>query len=519
MKKTNQTRSRLSTVLHWIVAGGALSVVAIVATTSYAYVAGGKVWPGNRASFVFNPNFPDATAGDADAQHAALVLAMNEWNNRANLVFSDAGRTGSTTISNNATNVVHHRLNSSSGNALAVTNLFFSGPTFLDTDIRFFDRLGGGGNIVWALEPNNSQFDLRHVAAHEFGHACGLGHSAQGNAIMFSSSPRGNLNDHLTFDDMLGLTRRTLHPTITVTGVIPSSLNARQTGQRITVMGSGFVSGATEVFFRRRNTNPERLNQLLNVNVESPTQLTAEAPPLPISSPWDVAVRISGDQTRDRLNQVGFVAPPPPTILSVVPSSGPEVGGGVVTIQGTDFTTITNASVRFGTQAATIQQVNSPTELLVIVPPGGLLGRVDVEVMALGGTALATSAYEYQGNPPNLVEAARSPSQATVGGNMIFELQGKPGRNCALMADGQLGSGVKNGLTTGLGCTGNFRLIHNSFNPGSDPTLDGIGRREVILRIPNRGNLAFQTFHIQGVMVEPGIGAVTTNTLTYTIFP
>ena len=71
----------------------------------------------------------------------------------------------------------------------------------------------------------------------------------------------------------------------------------------------------------------------------------------------------------------------PTTVTGLSPSLGPETGGTMVTITGTDFTGVT--AVDFGLTAAASEIVQSPTSILARSPPG--TGPVDVTVTATSG--------------------------------------------------------------------------------------------------------------------------------------
>ncbi|HVE47253.1 MAG TPA: IPT/TIG domain-containing protein [Acidimicrobiales bacterium] len=85
------------------------------------------------------------------------------------------------------------------------------------------------------------------------------------------------------------------------------------------------------------------------------------------------------------------IAPPPPTVTTMSPTSGPTAGGTAVRIVGTNFTPA--ATVSFGSVAATPSAV-SPTELTVATPPHAV-GSVSVSVTTAGGTASVPGAFTY----------------------------------------------------------------------------------------------------------------------------
>lgn len=70
-------------------------------------------------------------------------------------------------------------------------------------------------------------------------------------------------------------------------------------------------------------------------------------------------------------------APPPPTLASVSPASGPTAGGKTVTLMGTNFQS--GATVTFGGTAATSVVVASPTKITAVIPAKAA-GKVAVVV-------------------------------------------------------------------------------------------------------------------------------------------
>ena len=87
--------------------------------------------------------------------------------------------------------------------------------------------------------------------------------------------------------------------------------------------------------------------------------------------------------------------PSAPTVTHVVPSSGSASGGSSVTITGTNFFNVT--SVLFGSTPATSFTVESPTTIVVVVPPG--TGTVDIRVITSSQTSPIVAAGQYTYRP------------------------------------------------------------------------------------------------------------------------
>ncbi|WP_433490815.1 IPT/TIG domain-containing protein [Nocardia grenadensis] len=117
--------------------------------------------------------------------------------------------------------------------------------------------------------------------------------------------------------------------------------------------------------------------------VDSNTQITAVSPAG--TGLAEVTVTTPGGTS----NNVFFTYLPVPTLTSVVPDSGPEIGGDSVTLTGTDFAYTTEVS--FGTAPAAFTGISET--LTVATSPAGT-GTVLVTVTTPGGTSNGVS-YTY----------------------------------------------------------------------------------------------------------------------------
>jgi len=149
-------------------------------------------------------------------------------------------------------------------------------------------------------------------------------------------------------------------------------------GTRVTITGARFTNPATVDF---GGTEAE------NVDVESPTQISATSPPG--TGTVDVTVTTAEGKSAtgpdDRFSYG-------PAVTKVSPATGPSVGGTPVTITGSGFTS--SAIVEFGAVKATGVKVQSPTKITAISPPGG--GSVDVTVTTAEGKSAAVAADVFK---------------------------------------------------------------------------------------------------------------------------
>jgi formylglycine-generating enzyme required for sulfatase activity len=107
------------------------------------------------------------------------------------------------------------------------------------------------------------------------------------------------------------------------------------------------------------------------------------------------------------------VASSAPSIASVSPSSGPSVGGTVITITGTNLNE--NMTVHIGDVAATSLRFVSPTTVLAVTPAGAVGTAKDIVVStAAGASALPASFTHLETTVPGVTVLEAAPDPAVV---------------------------------------------------------------------------------------------------------
>ena len=293
---------------EWCLAGLALGGAALVlAPLPPAYTTSGEDLAWNLRHFRVHAAFQDPTANDNQTPHPQFPAALGatqaiwkgcvEWGTRhgdgtgdpsqpgdlgsggSNLEVFFAGETsGPGGVSSN----VHSPISSCSGGLVAYT----------ETPISDGWRIRYCENWTWDDGPGTTVtgIDLQGIAAHEFGHAIGLGHSTVAGATM-GPAPGGSLVAlrSIEADDAAGA-----QAIYGVTSALkPRVQSVQLAGGVATILGSGFSPTGNVVWFTEDDTAPDDpVPPIQLVNVPSSAGGTRIDVPLPpAAAPGHVAVR------------------------------------------------------------------------------------------------------------------------------------------------------------------------------------------------------------------------------------
>jgi hypothetical protein len=192
-----------------------------------------------------------------------------------------------------------------------------------------------------------------------------------------------------------------------VIGVSPN-LGPTTGGTMIAVTGTGFVSGATMTVGGTPATG------VAVINASSITATT------PVHAEGDVAVAVTNPDAQTGSLGSAFtynVPAPAPTLETVLPGSGPTLGGTAVTVTGTNF--VTGATVRIGGTLATGVAVVTDS-LITATTPVHEAGAVAVTVGNPDGQVAAIpNAFTYVPSPAPRIDAVAPFSGPIAGGTMV----------------------------------------------------------------------------------------------------
>lgn len=178
-----------------------IATVLVLSNAPRAYVTNGVSWNQQPVAYWINTtnlDLPDA------AVESAVQAGANAWSSQtsASIRFSYAGRSAQSTNTFDGVNLVMFR-DAANGSAIATTYWWSSASHIIDADIVFWD---GGFRFFSGSAGCSGGFYIEDIAAHEFGHALGLGHSASAAATMFPSvSTCATGNRTLDADDIAGV--------------------------------------------------------------------------------------------------------------------------------------------------------------------------------------------------------------------------------------------------------------------------------------------------------------------------
>jgi hypothetical protein len=180
-----------------------LAFVTVLSDDSRAYEWNKIRWNQTPVPYYVNPANLDLPT---NVIAPALKVGADSWalQSAAAFAFTYAGTSTRTNVDvTDGMNLVIFR-NAAMGSAIATTYSWYNNNgALIEADIVFWD---GGFQFFTGTTGCSNGFYIEDIATHEFGHALGLGHSAESNATMYPSTSYCNkANRSLDADDVAGV--------------------------------------------------------------------------------------------------------------------------------------------------------------------------------------------------------------------------------------------------------------------------------------------------------------------------
>lgn len=272
-------------------------------------------------------------------------------------------------------------------------------------------------NWTWADGPSNpsgGQIDIQGVAAHELGHALGLGHSSTScgscsvSATMCPSICGSGVSERtIVADDAAGLAA--IYGTLPPGKPLITSLSGSfTTFQTLVINGSNFGTTVNVKFTALTSgdlgTIPGVVYGLATAN--GGTQVSVPIPQAAndgIVIVWNAAGQLISNAFPIDVNYIPPPPPPVPQITTLAPSSVMAFQGGVVTLTGTAFTGATQVAVGGMVLSPPFGfAVVSDTTLTFGAPTPLVLGAAPVVVTTPGGVSAPATLTFVETIPPKV---------------------------------------------------------------------------------------------------------------------
>ncbi|HET6202218.1 MAG TPA: matrixin family metalloprotease [Planctomycetota bacterium] len=293
---------------------------------------------------------------------------------------------------------------------LAVTYPGYDWQIFFD-DAQWTWDDGPGGGI--------GGFDIQGVAAHELGHALGLGHSADGNATMYPAVLGNGVADRSIATDDGDGAKAIYGMADSAKPRITGVSGAASAGGTITIDGANFAPSGNEVWFTSSASNaiPRVVGALASTG--GGTAIAVAVPTLaPVPASGDVLVKVPGAGGSSLSNAWPVAVAPPaaPSLASVAPPTVPVSGvpTPTITLSGSSLGPVTFLNVGGLPIPSSIFASAGDAQISVLLPPGLALGPAAVTATSPGGTSNALVLDVAPADPPVLLVPSLTASYATL---------------------------------------------------------------------------------------------------------
>ncbi len=281
--------------------------------------------------------------------------------------------------------------------------------------------------------------------------------------------------------------------TVDVTVTTPDGTSATSAGDQFTYVpaptvsgvspASGPLSGSTGVVISGTDlgsaTAVDFGGTAATVTADTGTSITATAPAGSVGTVDVTVTTVGGTSATSTADQFTYVAAP--AVSGVSPALGPDSGGTVVTISGTDLGSAT--AVDFGGTPATVTADTGSS--ITATAPAGSVGTVDVTVTTVGGTSATSSADQFTyGTAPAFTSAASTTFVDGVAGTFTPAASGSPTPTITESGDLPAGVTFSDGVLSGTPTvTGPFTVTLSASNGIGGPVTQSFTLNVVAIEI------------------------------------
>ena len=351
------------------------------------------------------------------------------------------------------------------GNALGGTDITINGTNFVGGATTV--TIGGNAATVVGVINNNTQII--------------------GDAPSGAAGTTGNITVNTPYGSVTYASQFTFGNVPTITSVSPTNVSTLG-GTQITISGTDFVLPLSVTFGSENDI-------LYNV---STTTVTIDASNIsnygatitcnaPAGAAGVSALALQSNYGLSNIYSITYV--PLPTIGSLTPNTGSNLGGTQVTIQGTNMFDV--SFVLFDGSNVAVTSSDPSGAWLTFTTPAGNNGPASVSLTTAYGTATATNAFTY-GAPPTITSLSPATgsnlggTEVTINGANFFNVSSVKfdGSNVAVISTDSSGAWLK--CTTLPGNDGAVKVdvitpygradLDNAFMYGPPPTITSLSQ-------------------------------------------
>lgn len=364
---------------------------------------------GNNKSIAIDASSPTVTqvtsTSATGTYKAGAVIPVTITFNRAVTVTSSGNTNVQLTLETGTTDAVVDYTSGSGTTTLQFDYTVLAGHTSADLDYISTSALNLNGGTIKDANGNNATITLAAP-----GNSNSLG--ASKNIVVDTTAPTVTSVTSTAANGTYGI-GAIIPITVTFSEIVTVTSNANLTLETGTTDASvNYVSGTGSTILTF-NYTVQSGHVAADLDYQATTSLVALGT-IRDAGGNDATLTLAAPGAANSLGaNKAIVIDTNPSVTALQPAQGPAAGGNVVTIIGTNFSSV--SAVTFGGVAATAFAVTSSTTISAQVPAG--TGAVTVAVTSAAGTGSKATAYTYLALPT--VSAVAPLKGATAGGKTI----------------------------------------------------------------------------------------------------